>query len=205
MPTTLVLDCVGTACSVALFDEGTLVAQEHHEIGRGHVERLMPLIAGLPDNGRADRIAVNAGPGSFTGVRIGLSVARALGLAWEAEVVGYSALDLTAALARCDVHHRPLCVVLHGGHGEFFTQNYSTDGVAEGEFASLSPAGVAEWAHGRKLVGNAAAAPALLEGGLTGETINLRAADFALLNAEQLSDANPHYGRAPDAAIKAIS
>ena len=189
---------------MALFDNGELVAQEHHEIGRGHAERLVPLIAGLPNNGRADRIAVNAGPGSFTGVRIGLSVARALGLAWNAEVVGYSALDLTAALARAAGDWSPLSVVLHGGHGEFFTQNYGADGFAEGEFESLTPQQVAKIASDRRMVGNAANAPSLIAQGLNGETINLHAADFVLLNEGHLTDASPHYGRAPDAAIKAM-
>jgi tRNA threonylcarbamoyladenosine biosynthesis protein TsaB len=201
VPTTLAIDCVGTACSVALFSDGALTAQEHIEIGRGHAERLVPLIAGFPNEGKADRIAVNAGPGSFTGVRIGVSVARALGLAWGAEVVGYSALDLTVALAMANGNNSALCVVLHGGHGEFFVQNYDVGGIADGAFASLTPEEVMMWAQGRDLVGNAAAAPTLSAMGLVGETINLRAADFALLNADRLSHANPHYGRAPDAAI----
>ena len=107
VPTTLAIDCVGTGCSVALFDDRAVLAHEHLDIGRGHAERLVPLIATLPDKGRADCIAVNVGPGSFTGVRIGLSVARALGLAWGAEVLGYSALDLTAAVARNGWRGRP--------------------------------------------------------------------------------------------------
>ncbi len=203
MPTTLAIDCVGTGCSVALFDDRAVLAHEHLDIGRGHAERLVPLIATLPDKGRADCIAVNVGPGSFTGVRIGLSVARALGLAWGAEVLGYSALDLTAAVARNGGEAAPLCVVLHGGHGEFFTQNYGSDGSAEGYFASLPPHDVAEWAIGRRIVGNAAQVPSLSALGLVGHTITLSATDFALLRSDQLFPAAAHYGRAPDAAIRA--
>ena len=204
MATTLVLDCVGTACSVALLDGKSLLAEHHAELGRGHAEHLVPMISRLPHNGQADRIVVNAGPGSFTGVRIGLSVGRALGLAWAAPVMGFSAINLTAALALAHGITGPLCVVLHGGHGEFFTQNYAANGDAEGPFASLPPADVPAWAKGRALIGNAAEAPALLTMGLVGQSITPRAADFALLSQEQLTDANPHYGRAPDAAIRGV-
>ncbi len=58
------------------------------------------MIAELPDKGRAERIVVSLGPGSFTGVRIGLAAARALGLAWQAEVLGYPTPALVAAMAR---------------------------------------------------------------------------------------------------------
>src|SRR3546814_7003579 len=81
---TLVIDTATEACSVALFENDELMARRHAIVGRGHAERLLPLIADFPDKGRADRIAVDIGPGSFTGVRIGLAAARALSFAWGA-------------------------------------------------------------------------------------------------------------------------
>ena len=78
---TLVIDTATRACSVALFDGKQLLAAQHEVIGRGHAERLLPLIAALPDNGKAEQIMVDVGPGSFTGIRVGVAAAKALGLA----------------------------------------------------------------------------------------------------------------------------
>src|SRR5690606_23386787 len=125
-------------CSAALFDGDTPLAGVHEVIGRGHVERLVPMIATLPGKGRAERVVVSLGPGSFTGVRIGLAAARALGLAWRAEVLGYPTLALIAAMAREGGDH-PVSVCVTGGHGEWFCQEFGADGLPETELASLAP------------------------------------------------------------------
>src|SRR5687768_17200227 len=98
---TLVIETATEACSVALFDgeQRIYIGGTCEIIGRGHAERLVPMIAELPDKGRAGRVVVSLGPGSFTGVRIGLAAARALGLAWRAQVLGYPTLALVAARA----------------------------------------------------------------------------------------------------------
>src|SRR6187402_2735190 len=98
--TTLVIETATAACSVALLAGRTRLAGAHELVGRGHAERLVPMIgevlaaAGLE---RADLILVDCGPGSFTGIRVGLAAARALGYAWNVPVHGYSALALIAA------------------------------------------------------------------------------------------------------------
>ena len=74
-----------------------MIAAAHEVVGRGHAERLVPMIASLPGEGRATRILVDVGPGSFTGVRVGLAAALGLSIGWGAEVGGYSSLALLAA------------------------------------------------------------------------------------------------------------
>jgi tRNA threonylcarbamoyladenosine biosynthesis protein TsaB len=128
MPVRLVIDTATAACSVALIDGERIIAQTHEVVGRGHAERLMPMIAALPGGGRADAILVDCGPGSFTGVRVGIATARALGLGWGVPVHGYSSMALIAADAahdaRTEESERTIAVALTGGHGELFVQRF---------------------------------------------------------------------------------
>ena len=138
MTRTLAIDCSTEAFSVAIFDGDALLANEHTVLGRGHAERLVPMIAALPERGRAERILVALGPGSFTGIRIGIATARALGVAWQATVLGYPTLALVAAMAR-DGRDGPVTVCMTGGHGEWFVQDFGRDGMPETQLVSLTP------------------------------------------------------------------
>ena len=122
---TLAIETATEACSVAVFEGDQLLAGQHVVLGRGHAERLVPMIQALPDNGKADRILVSLGPGSFTGVRIGIAAARALGLAWDADVQGYPTLTLLAAMAQSERPDAPLMVCMNGGPGGRVGSNYS--------------------------------------------------------------------------------
>ncbi len=100
----LALSTASPALSLALFDlewscGGGMVAHRHDIIGRGHAEALMPGIAALMGDKSADAIIVDTGPGSFTGIRIGIAAARALGLAWGVPVTGCTGSALVAAQA----------------------------------------------------------------------------------------------------------
>jgi tRNA threonylcarbamoyl adenosine modification protein YeaZ len=198
---TLVIDSATEACSVALFDGETLLAGEFRMLGRGHAEALVPMIAALPDRGRAGRIVVALGPGSFTGVRVGLAAGRALALAWGSNVLGYSTLSLVAAIARDQVGTVPVGVAMTGGHGEWFVQAFAADGTAGNSLASLRPDAAAEMVED-VIAGNQAEALVAARGSGTALPIWPDARAFPLLPPEALSaDIRPLYGRAPDARL----
>lgn len=122
----LVIDTATEALSVALFEDGGLIGHSHEIAGRGHAEKLVPAIASLPDGGKAEEIWVDSGPGSFTGIRVGVAAARALSYAWGAHLKSYSSLSLLATMARHEGTEktRPLSIALTGGHGELFWQQF---------------------------------------------------------------------------------
>lgn len=200
--TMLAIDCATEACSVALFDSGSLVAGEHRVLMRGHAEALVPMIAALPGKGRAARIAVALGPGSFTGLRVGLAAARALALAWQAEICGYPSLALVAAMARARRGDQPVTVAMSGGHGEWFVQEFAADGTPLALPASLTPAAAAQTARTALVVGSQAEALVGARG--SGEALPLLpdAREVPLLGeAALLADINLIYGRAPNARL----
>jgi tRNA threonylcarbamoyladenosine biosynthesis protein TsaB len=203
----LAIESATDACSVALFDTtpdgATMLAHSHEVIGRGHAERLVPAIADLPGKGRADRILVSLGPGSFTGVRIGLAAARALGLAWGCEVLGYPTLALLAAMARQAHGPAEVTVCMNGGHGEWFTGQFTADGLPRGGVVSLTPAGAAAAGAAPIVAGNRAGELAAMLGPGHAVVDILPDAACALLLPPALltTDLAPIYGRGPDAAL----
>ncbi len=172
-------------------------------LGRGHAEALVPMIADLPGKGRADRIAVALGPGSFTGVRVGLAAARALALAWRCDLIGYPTLALVAAMARDEAGAQPCTVAMTGGHGEWFVQPFGADGLPIADLASLTPEAAA--AVSTDLIAGSQAEALVVRRG-SGRALPLHpdARSFALLPATLLGAADhPLYGRAPDARLPA--
>lgn len=198
---TLAIDCSTEACSIALFSESECIAHDHRILGRGHAEHLVPMISALPGKGKAERILVARGPGSFTGIRIGIATARALGLAWKAEVLGYPTLALVAAMARAENEDCSVDVAMTGGHGEWFLQSFGGDGLPATESASLNPQDAARTATSHIVAGTQAQALVDLRG--TGLPLPLHPdARHALALADDLLSlaVTPIYGRPPDAA-----
>ena len=201
---TLVIDSATEACSVALFDDGVLVAGDLRMLGRGHAEQLVPMIAALPDRGRAQRIAVDVGPGSFTGIRVGLAAAKALALVWDAELVGYGALALVGAMARAQCGGDAVDVAMTGGHGEWFVQLFAAGGAALAPMVALPPADAAASSNAPVVAGSQAEALAALREDVRAIPLWPDARSFPLLGATALHpDPRPAYGRGPDARLPA--
>jgi tRNA threonylcarbamoyladenosine biosynthesis protein TsaB len=194
----LVIDSATAACSVALLGaDGTVLAAAHEVVGRGHAERLLPMIEDLLAGCRPGAILVDCGPGSFTGVRVGLAAARGLAIGWRVPVSGYSSMALIAAASG----ETDPAVALVGGHGELFVQNYGGDPIAPLDELRSLPAGAAAAAIAAPLV-LGSGARTLVEARGHGEWRDAlpRAADAGALPAAlRTLPVRPIYGRGPDA------
>ncbi|MBV8592975.1 MAG: tRNA (adenosine(37)-N6)-threonylcarbamoyltransferase complex dimerization subunit type 1 TsaB [Caulobacteraceae bacterium] len=211
---TLAVDtCLG-ACTAALMRDGTLVATQSEAMTRGHQERLAPMVqetmagAGLGFDA-IDRFAATVGPGSFTGLRIGLAFAKGLALAMERPCVGVGALEALAA----SVEDGGLAAALiDAGRGRVFLQAFAggralmaPDNLEVGNAAAR----LAELSIGEdiRLVGPGAAL--LADSFPTARPILLAAPTaLAIVRLAERADAvppRPLYLRAPDARPKSAS
>lgn len=126
----LAYDTTLACCSVALLDtaQDRILAAEQQAMEKGHAEAIAPMVqrvvaaAGL-EPGQINRIAVTTGPGTFTGLRIGLSLAHGMGVALGCEVVGLDTLTATAAPLLDDV---AALMVVHqaGATGKFYAGRF---------------------------------------------------------------------------------
>ncbi len=101
----LALDTALGACSVALLEDGKIRARRWQARTRGHAEALMGLISEAEDeagfrSSECDRLGVTVGPGTFTGLRVGLAAARGLALATGLPLVGITTLQAVASNAQ---------------------------------------------------------------------------------------------------------
>ena len=145
----LALDTATSACSVALWSAGRILAHRGRAMERGHAEVLMPMIREVLDAASCaggvralDAIAVTVGPGAFTGVRIGLAAARAMGLAAGLPVLGLTTLEVVASAQ--DPAGIPLLVALDSKRADLYAQVFEAGGAPRGDPAALLPARLAE-------------------------------------------------------------
>jgi tRNA threonylcarbamoyladenosine biosynthesis protein TsaB len=128
MVSVLGIDTSAAACSAALWRDGAVVAHERAAMARGHAEALMPMIERVMRGATyesLDAVAVTAGPGAFTGLRIGLAAARGIALAAGIPAIGVSAFAaIAAAVPDADLRGRALAVAIDTKRGDVYLQSF---------------------------------------------------------------------------------
>jgi tRNA threonylcarbamoyladenosine biosynthesis protein TsaB len=165
----LAIDTALGACSAAVLDTelGGIIASESLAMLRGHAEALMPLLErlvgamGTPLH-QIDRVVVTTGPGSFTGLRVGIAAARGIALAADKPAVGISTLLAYAAPHLADDQTAPVVAVVDARHAHVYLQTFAPGGrtVIAPRLAPLSEAVRAAAEAPARIVGNAAQAVA---------------------------------------------
>ena len=215
------LDTALGACSVAVLDGAHVLAHEHQSMQRGHAEALAPMVervmgqSGAPF-ARLDRIAVTTGPGTFTGQRVGLAFARALGVALHKPVIGVTTLDAMAGQALAAQPHAFAIAAADAKRGEIYLGVRSAKGetliapelipaeAVAARIAGLIPSEICSFG----LAGTAAEIiiPILRAGGLNPVDSLVRQPDAIFvarlaINAPAGQTPKPLYLRAPDAKL----
>jgi tRNA threonylcarbamoyl adenosine modification protein YeaZ len=161
----LAIDTALEACSAAVLDTelSAVTAHESQPMVRGHAEALMPLVARVLDRAdihfsELDRIAVTTGPGSFTGLRVGIAAARGLGLAASKPVVGLSTLAAYAAPFIAADDSLPVVAVIDARHDHVYLQVFGPGGrtLVAPRIVSLRDALRASTTGAPRVVGTAA-------------------------------------------------
>ena len=161
----LAIDTALEACSAAVLDteQGGISARESLPMVRGHAEALLPLIARVMDSAglefaALDRIAVTTGPGSFTGLRVGIAAARGIALAAGKSAVGLSTLAAYAAPLIAADDSVPVVAVIDARHDHVYLQVFGPGGrtVVTPRIASLREALRAAATGAPRLIGTAA-------------------------------------------------
>jgi len=213
----LAIDTALAACSAAVLDTGNggVIASESAAMERGHAEALMPLLERVVKaSGLAfadfERIVVTTGPGSFTGLRVGIAAARGLGVATHIPVVGVTTLSAYAAPYLAADDQSPVVVAIDARHDHVYLEVFGAGGrtlIAP----RLAPLGEAIRAAARvpaRIVGSAAQAVAdgLAPSVAKPIAVDIRrapdigwVAKIGAAVSEAQAPPKPQYLRAPDA------
>jgi tRNA threonylcarbamoyl adenosine modification protein YeaZ len=214
----LAIDTALAACSAAVLDTeygGGVLASESLSMARGHAEALMPLIYQVMQRSQLafadlDRVAVTTGPGSFTGLRVGISAARGIALATDKPAVGVSTLTAYAAPLLADDETTPVIAAIDARHEHVYLQVFGAGGrvLVAPRLAPLSEAVRAAFDAPCRIIGSAAqsVADSLPRGAPLPLLVDVREAPdivwVARMGAvlpEGQSPPKPQYLRAPDA------
>jgi tRNA threonylcarbamoyladenosine biosynthesis protein TsaB len=213
----LAIDTALAACSAAVLDTGNggVIASESAPMERGHAEALMPLLDRVVKaSGLAfadlERIVVTTGPGSFTGLRVGIAAARGFGVATHIPVVGVTTLSAYAAPYLAADDQTPVIVAIDARHEHVYLQVFGSGGrtVIAPRLAPLGEAIRAAAQAPARIVGSAAQAvasglprtapqPAKID--ISGAPDIGWVAQIGAAVAEAQAPPKPQYLRAPDA------
>src|SRR6185369_923947 len=204
------LDTCLSSCSVAVFDGERVLASAREVMARGHQERLAPMAqavmteAGLCFD-QLERIGVTVGPGSFTGLRVGIAFAKGLAAALDLPTVGVGALEALAAEADGLVF-----AVVDARRGQAYLQGFE-DGRAlmapDALTAETAAARIAELSMGRPITLVGSGAPLVRDLVPSAAVILAEGADARhvarLAAGREPKPLKPLYLRAPDAKLPA--
>ncbi len=146
-PVVLALDSAGTGCSVAVGLGEKVLAEERIDTMHGQAEALLPLAdramryAGQ-ETAALDLVVVTVGPGSFTGIRVGLAAARGIALGTDARLIGVTSFEAVAVLAAQSDFSETcfLLVALESRREDFYFQFFDPHGDPLREPAAIMPA-----------------------------------------------------------------
>jgi tRNA threonylcarbamoyladenosine biosynthesis protein TsaB len=221
-PVILAFETAGMTCSVAVGIGGKLAGAERVASMHGQAEILLPLVdkvmsaAGFTTNS-LDVVAVTVGPGSFTGIRIGLAAASGIARATAAQLFGVSSFDaVAAAVPRCDGDSF-LLIALESRREELYVQLYDPSRNPVDQAAAIMPAALAEAvsavigqrpvliagdaAHRAGLAVARTADALVLEGAAPDATGVLAAALSQIRSGKRGAAARPFYLRPPDVTL----
>lgn len=167
----LALDTAMEACSVALWLDDSVAVARRRPMARGQAEALMPMVAEVMAEaglayGDLDAFAVTRGPGTFTGLRIGLATARGLALAAARPLIGLTTLEVLAAAVPAAQRGGSVMAAIDARRGEIYGQVFAPDLSPLGEAAARSAEALAgePWRAPVQVVGTAAQSMAALLG-----------------------------------------
>ena len=201
----LALDTSGQMCAVAVVDAetGELIFAGAGVSPRAHAEELAPLIAEGMTYGAVSQIVVGRGPGSFTGLRVGLVTAQTLGVALDVPVVGVCSLDVVAAQSGIQNGW----VVMDARRSEVYLRQY-LDGVPAGKARVAPRATAVQLTAGDRVVGDVELLSsddrkAFGQTGLDPQSLGSVAAHVVAAGSRE--PATPLYLRAPDVTLSLTS
>jgi tRNA threonylcarbamoyladenosine biosynthesis protein TsaB len=176
-PLVLALDSAGSTCSAAVAAGGNVLASEGIASPHGQAERLMPMVDTVMRRAALspaalDLVVTTVGPGSFTGIRVGIAAARGIALAADARLVGTTSFEAVAAGLPAATREHPgfLLVVLESRREDLFVQFFDRLRNPIEEAVSVTPAALPEMVNAA--VG---AAPLLIAGDAARRTMPILA------------------------------